>query len=167
MKTLRGLTPEARFELQVNRTNSCWLWRGTIDGRGYAAFKVNGRMTLVHRWSYERAKGAIPDGWFIDHLCLVKSCVNPDHLEAVTPRENTRRAPWGPAGANAAKTHCIRGHAFTPENTRINNRGQRGCLTCIRKADREAKRLLRVTNTDHKGGNAGKPLRRYRLREDA
>src|SRR6202030_118623 len=75
--------------------SGCWLWLGACNEFGYGKFgKVK-----AHRFSYEREKGPIPDGLEIDHLCRNKSCVNPDHLEAVTHGENRRRVPHLPYGS--------------------------------------------------------------------
>jgi hypothetical protein len=68
----------------------CWLWTGNVD-TVYGRFWLDGRKVLAHRYSYELAKGLIPDGLHIDHLCRVQLCVNPAHLEAVTQLENNRR----------------------------------------------------------------------------
>jgi hypothetical protein len=85
--------PAVRFWAKFHRApDGCWLWTATIDGtNGYARFAPHGRMIGAHRWSYETFVGAIPDGLVIDHLCRVRHCVNPLHLEAVTNAENIRR----------------------------------------------------------------------------
>lgn len=71
----------------------CWLWQGAIRGNGYGAVRVPGRGVVgVHRVTYEHAHGPIPAGYHVDHLCAVRRCCNPGHLEAVTPVENDRRA---------------------------------------------------------------------------
>lgn len=106
-----------------------WLWTGfrTHGGNGYGQFsgKPNTNAFLAHRFAYELMVGPIPEGLQIDHLCRIKNCVNPDHLEAVTPRENVRRhyAALEPA------THCIRGHEYTLA-TVYEFRGKRYCRTC-------------------------------------
>lgn len=116
----------------------CWLWtRGTSDGYGH--IKVGGRMVKSHRLAYEAAKGLILNGLDIDHLCRVRHCVNPTHLEAVTRRTNILRG-MGRAAERARQTHCKRGHEFTPENTRL-WRSSRICRTC--RADEVRNRRLR------------------------
>ena len=111
----------------------CWLWRASLDAYGYGQFgyrKPSGyTMIKAHRFAYEITVGPIPDGHTIDHLCRVRSCVNPAHLEPVTWRENLLRGDGHP-GRNARKTHCVHGHEFTPENTRITVEGSRSCRTC-------------------------------------
>jgi hypothetical protein len=106
--------------------NGCWIWHaGSITPRGYAMFGGPGARSMgAHRWAYVAANGPIPEGLEVDHLCNVPLCINPSHLEAVTPAENMRRR-------SERQTHCKRGHEFTEENTRRNAKG-RACKTCIR-----------------------------------
>lgn len=82
----------ARFLTRVDiRVNGCWLWVGRVDRDGYGAFSVDTRPVKAHRFSYSTFVGAIPDGLQIDHLCRVRHCVRPEHLEPVTLQENLRR----------------------------------------------------------------------------
>jgi hypothetical protein len=117
-------------------TSGCWLWTGSRYTGGYGKFFAFGRERAAHRVSYEFFVGPIPEGLALDHLCRVRRCVNPDHLEPVTYRENTLRSPVAHAALNAAKTHCKHGHEFTPENTRITTGGRRSRRRC-----RECERL--------------------------
>lgn len=89
--TLHSMTIPERFEVKVDKASpgGCWLWTGANNGR-YPVFQKGGR--YAHRWSYEHHVGPIPEGYEVDHLCRVTLCVNPAHLEAVTPQENKRRA---------------------------------------------------------------------------
>ncbi len=123
------MTPseEARFWVKVNKTETCWLWTAAKI-KGYGAFEFGGKLRLAHRLSYEMAKGPIPAGLQIDHLCRVPHCVNPAHLEAVTPRENQLRG-FGVSGVNARRTMCRRGHPFDETNTYTWG-GKRCCRTC-------------------------------------
>jgi CxxC motif-containing protein len=112
------------------RDDGCWQWSGCINPGGYGVFGIYGRNTAAHRISYEMFTGPIPDGLTIDHLCRNTGCVNPDHLEAVTMTENIRRS-CSAGGLNARKTHCPRGHEYTPENTiRGRHLKYRRCRIC-------------------------------------
>ena len=84
---------------------------------------------MAHRVAYELTNGPIPDGLELDHLCRVRHCVNPSHIEAVTHRENTLRGT-GPIPHRARQSHCKHGHEFTPENTYRLPNGCRHCRTC-------------------------------------
>lgn len=122
------------FNSKIEKTESCWLWAGGKYQNGYGKFGNRGYM--VHRISYEMAKGKIPQGMKLDHLCRVRHCVNPDHLEPVTLVENVMRGEsiWA---KNARKTHCKHGHEFTKENTHIHpQRNRRHCKQCAKIADR-------------------------------
>lgn len=140
MKPGPKITPtDVRFFKFVDKWyDGCWRWMGGFHHSGYGLFTPYQSKTVwAHRFSYELAKGPIPDGLVIDHLCRVPSCVNPDHLEAVTPRENALRGNTIPA-ANAAKTHCKNGHEYTPENTYLTSKNQRQCRICNKVKNREA-----------------------------
>jgi len=121
-----------RFEEKVLRDpGGCWLWQGEVNARGYGRIKRAGRKLFAHRVAHEIHKGAIPEGTEIDHLCRVKHCVNPDHLEAVPHEINVGR---GRAGARQReKTRCKHGHPFSEENTRWRGDGSRACKQCQRK----------------------------------
>lgn len=117
-----------RFWSKVEKTDSCWNWTGSLRN-GYGLFRFNGKIQSAHRVSFELIKGKIPKGLELDHLCRNPSCVNSDHLEPVTGKENNARSDSLPA-KNARKTHCKYGHEFTPENTYIMNCGGRRCIIC-------------------------------------
>lgn len=123
------LSAAERFWSRVQITPSCWTWSGSLDRDGYGRININGSYVRAHRWSYEQDHGPIPPGMHLDHLCRVRHCVNPAHLEPVVPEENTRR------GWPATKTRCANGHDYTPENTYLRPgaaEGRRDCRTCIR-----------------------------------
>lgn len=105
----------------------CWRWLDSVSPNGYGRIGVE----YAHRLAFEEFVGPIPDGMTIDHLCRVKTCCNPDHLEAVSLRENILRSE-GPSAINARLTRCQRGHEFTAENTYIAPSGRRQCRACIR-----------------------------------
>ncbi len=110
--------------------SGCWLWTGCIV-KGYGQMGNNKKRVYAHRFSYEYHKGPIPDGLTIDHLCRVRCCVNPDHLEAVTNRENILRGT-GISAKNYRKTHCHKGHEFIQDNTYVSKSGSRICTACQR-----------------------------------
>lgn len=95
----------------VEDANGCWIWQRSFNGDYGAKWNGTG-MALAHRVYYERHKGPIPQGLHIDHLCGVKACVNPDHLEAVTQRENNRRSRS--AKITEADVRHIRRNGLTP-----------------------------------------------------
>jgi hypothetical protein len=134
------LDVETRFWSKVDKSGECWIWTASTAGPGqYGHFHVSGgRKSRVrvyaHRWSYEQVNGPIPDGLTIDHLCRVPRCVNPDHLEPVTLRENQRRRTGFKRGPYNVGAYCRQGHERTPENTRIDSRGARICKLCSRAA---------------------------------
>jgi len=130
--------PGERFwsKVDVRGRNECWLWQATIVNSGYGRFWYQGKLELAHRVAYMICIGPIPEGMTIDHVrargCTSRACVNPAHLEPVSRGENVMRGDTIPA-ANAAKTHCVNGHEFTPENTiihRRNGRRYRACRQC-------------------------------------
>lgn len=103
-------TPEERFWPKVNKTETCWLWTGYVDNdKGYGRFAYPGG-TLAHRFAYELLVGPIPDGLQVDHKCRVKSCVNPDHLQAVTQELNMQNQ----LGAHRNNPTGIRGVVKVP-----------------------------------------------------
>lgn len=115
-----------RFWAKVakDEQTDCWLWTGAVNSRGYGQWGVSGLSRSTHRVAYEALVGAIPEGLTIDHLCRVKTCCNPAHLEPVTIGENTRRA-------RALITVCPQGHEYTPENTIVKKgTSSRSCREC-------------------------------------
>lgn len=119
-------------------TDDCWLYASYINpvtGYGQRGIKHHGKSKYqyVHRIFYENIKGRIPKGLAIDHLCGVRHCINPIHMEAITNNENVRRGQYRNSW-NAKKTHCPKGHEYTISNTMLNKRGGRLCRTCKRLA---------------------------------
>lgn len=112
-------------------TSPCWISNRAKHSNGYTKMGLCGDTLLTHRVSYEAFVAAIPEGLQIDHLCKQRACCNPDHLEAVTCRENLMRGNTLTA-AEAAQTHCKRGHLFDEVNTyrRADRPNSRGCRIC-------------------------------------
>jgi hypothetical protein len=147
-----------RFWKKVNRNGPvsplrpelgpCWLHQGTPEkATGYVRCEINRVRDYVHRFVYGAFVEPIPDGKEIDHLChnadpscpsdascLHRRCVNPDHLEAVTHRENMDRSPNNLAVKNRLKSHCLHGHPYDEANTRVTSHGGRACRACNREA---------------------------------
>jgi hypothetical protein len=110
--------------------NGCIIWQRATNSRGYGLVCFNGKSHLAHRVAWELEHGPIADDMTVDHLCRVKRCVNPAHMEIVTREENTRRG-----SPNVGKTHCKRGHELAGDNLVIKPRAKgqgfiRNCRTC-------------------------------------
>jgi hypothetical protein len=132
----RRIDVRARFESFIEKTDGCWEWTGGVQSSGYGTFNVpetaGGGSRLAHRFSYELHVGPIPAGLEIDHLCRNRRCVRPDHLDAVTHRENDMRGA-SPAIVARREGRCITGrHAMTPANTRHTASGRQRCRACER-----------------------------------
>lgn len=138
-----------RFEKYIEIAGGCWNWTGGLASHGYGQFVYSAigtrlrQQARAHRVAYRQWKGKIPDGLVVDHLCMNKRCVNPDHLEAVTARENIIRSVRARGIVKKVKvkivkplpTHCRNGHEWSPINTIIvrlgKNRPIRTCRTCL------------------------------------
>jgi hypothetical protein len=128
----------------------CWIWQGQLGSCGYGRVYHDGKMRSAHRAAWTLVNGPIPQGLEIDHLCRVRNCINPSHLEAVTHAENCQR---GTAGLNLAafqraKTHCPQGHPYSGENLYLPPSGGRICRTCrqiaVRRWQREKQKAWRA-----------------------
>lgn len=146
-KTRRTRPAIDRFMDRVDQSGDCWEWTGRKFWDGYGIFYVGRTTVRAHRWSYEHFVGPIPDGLVIDHLCRNRACVKPDHLEAVTNRENLMRGE-GPSAVAARATRCVNGHPFDEKNTRVSPDGSRVCRTCHRVAQVKARRAKMHRFTD-------------------
>ena len=129
-------TIEERFWPKVDRSggpDACWPWLARRDRQGYGAFAVVGEAKRAHRVAWELANGRpFPADLVADHLCRNTWCVNPDHVEPVTQRENLHRSPL----TNAAKVACPLGHPYDAFNTYLSPTGRRMCRTCRRDVPR-------------------------------
>lgn len=123
--------------------SGCWLWQGGRDGQGYGVTskKYYGHYK-IHRYTYTMFRQEIPEGLVLDHLCRVRSCCNPNHLEVVTCRENILRGV-GATARNARKIVCSRGHSLA--DTYPVPTGGRRCRICTK-----------MTNTAYKARQCAK-----------
>ena len=146
--------------------DACWLWTGSLRPNGYGQFRLSTEKNgYAHRAAYELYVGAIPEGMTIDHLCFNPACVNPKHLELVSLGENLRRRRYSDS--------CKHGHEYTPENTRLDKRGNRICKTCQRLAQEawklenherylEYHREYKRRQTEARTGRPVTPQKRFR-----
>lgn len=115
-------------KLYMEPTSGCWIWLGWVNPDGYGHIKRNKKMYMTHRYVYEKLNNPIPSNMTVDHICRVRSCCNPDHMDIVTQGENMRRSPR----FNLSAIHCKRGHEFTPENSYMYKNGsRRTCRKCV------------------------------------
>lgn len=125
----------------------CWLWTGAINkGNGYGHFGPNRGIIATHRahrvaWILYR--GPVPEGMVIDHMCRVRSCVNPDHLRLATPQQNALENSVSIVAALAKKTHCPQGHPYAGHNLKYSAQGSRVCREC-RRAKTEVRRRAKL-----------------------
>lgn len=145
--------PSQSLEIRLKNNSTinaggCWVWKLSKDRDGYGQIKLPGRITRrAHRVSYAVFNGAFDESLQLDHLCRVRSCINPDHLEPVTCAENLHRGVDVAWMVNAAKTHCPQGHEYTHENTTIERGGRsRRCKQCALARNRLRKRLATALN---------------------
>lgn len=133
---------DTRIEPKILRIpwSTCWYWMGSVKSTGYGRVTIMGRQQSAHKVVYKYYKGPVTAGLQLDHLCRVRCCVNPEHLEPVTQRENILRG-LAPSAYAARVAHCPYGHPYSRENTGLYS-GARHCKTCAR--ERVRKRYYRV-----------------------
>lgn len=151
-----------RFWLKVDRNGPipiarpdlgpCWLWTASTNQNGYGNFGLGHEIVgKAHRFSFELHGGSIPKKKELDHLCHVRNCVNPRHLEAVTKKVNRDRRDLFLGRGISTEKQCSRGHEFTKENTAIitrkNGRKRRYCRACWREKFHERKTLKRAVSS--------------------
>ena len=157
--TLLSTFPDS-FKSKVEVLDSgCWLWTRSKSKAGYGFYQPRGeKLQNAHRWAWKRLHGPLPSSVHLDHYrhpdqgCIGPSCANPDHVRPATPRENTLRSK-APSSSNLAKTRCVNGHEFTPENTKYDKHGRRRCLACSRERDGYKGNPLNGTQTHCRNGH--------------
>lgn len=138
----RRIPIEYRLEAKIDKTADCWFWNGQLTHNGYGQFVYReGQQTkcmMAHRAVYQVFVGPIPIGKVLDHLCRNRNCVNPEHLEPVTHRENIVRAPrW-------ASDTCKRGHKYGEQADYYTATGLRRCLECHAMRQRKYNKEVRI-----------------------
>jgi len=138
------MTDAERFQAKIgiDQATGCWVWLGARDQKGYGKFQFRGTTHRAHRVALILAGRRIPDDLQVDHLCRNRACVNPDHLELVTCRENLMRGETR-AAHEAAATHCRHGHPFDVANT-YHWRGHRVCRACNNAVSRRKRAKARA-----------------------
>lgn len=124
-----GTTPfssvyERFMDKVIKSPDGCWEWTAATRD-GYGLFRVEGKLVSAHRWRWEWDNGPVPEGLELDHLCRNRRCVRPDHIEAVTHKENVRRGDSG--WKEAEKKTCPKGHPYDT----IDSQGKRRCSICV------------------------------------
>lgn len=134
-------------DISYNGTR-CWEWKDRPDSHGYGQIRIGNKMRLVYQITYRLVKGPLPEGEEIDHLCRNTLCVNPDHLQSVTHRENVLRG-ISPHAKNAKKIFCKNGHPLWGDNARPfpSRPGHRVCRACISERNKRSRALEKIFRT--------------------
>jgi HNH endonuclease len=139
----RFVNPDGPLPRECPQLGLCWRWLGAITGHGYGSMRLQGKSVGAHQVGYKLLRGDVPNGLELDHLCRNRACVNPYHLEAVTPKVNKLRGV-GFAAMQARKTYCKHGHPFSGDNLMLRNNRGRDCRICHRIQGRKAAARLRA-----------------------
>lgn len=151
--TLDTLPERFKKKVEIDHSTGCWIWVGARSGAGYGYWGVDCKPWRVHRYTYQHFVGSLIDGLVIDHICVRRICCNPEHLRQVTQSENLRNEN-STCVLQAMKTHCVRGHEFTPENTSLQRGGtKRVCRAC----------KLWHSRTPHRKAMDSAKAKRYKL----
>lgn len=121
--------PERFMKYVMLSETGCWNWCGCRRSDGYGSIMVDGKTELAHRVSYRLLSGDIPEGTVIHHRCFNRRCVNPEHLEPTSRRDNTLNGT-SPSALAARKTHCPQGHPYSGNNLLFTTKGGRLCRIC-------------------------------------
>jgi hypothetical protein len=143
--------PVERFWAKVEKTDTCWLWTAALNSNSYGHIDVDGHSVKAHRFSYELLVGPVPEGLDLDHLCRVRHCVRPDHLQPVTRPTNILRGN-GMGARHSRQTHCVHGHPLSGNNLLYSSNGTqcgrprfaRRCRECLRRNGRASMRRKRA-----------------------
>lgn len=129
-KDLKRFMGKVMFEPNTG----CWLWNGPWNHAGYGSFKLHNSNVRSHKISFIHFKGLVRPGLSVAHKCHTRCCVNPDHLESISHKQNC-------IDRNKRKIYCNKGHLFTDENKKPQNKGK---SYCCRICANEANRLYRL-----------------------
>ncbi len=152
--TYKTLEDQVFSRVSPEPNSGCWLWTGSLNDDGYGQMSLNAKMRKSHDVVYRMMKGPVPEGLELDHKCRVRCCVNPDHLEPVTHKENCERGIL--RERNLGRTHCKRGHPFDGDNLRHDNKGTRICAECSRMRCRQCRERKGLPVGMGRGGNSKK-----------
>ena len=151
-----------RFESKINKTPTCWVWKGSVNKKGYGQFGLASFTFMAHRFAYFERNPNADHLLLVCHHCDNPPCVNPDHLFLGTHQDNNNDAKNKGRLRAQKLTHCPSGHEYTPENTRFHHGIWRSCIICYRAQCRKhtAKRRAHLkflrSLTEHKG-ESGSP----------
>lgn len=149
-------TKEWLSEKYIVVASGCWVWTEYTNEDGYGRIRDNGKMRYAHVISYNLYVGQVPDNLELDHKCRVRNCVNWEHLEPVTHKENMRRGVYGDS-----KISCIKGHLFLPENTYYGRNNNRMCKICtINRANERRERIKFFGIKIPKGWEVDTPMKK-------